>query len=176
MQLTGRSCLLDRQRSPAADPQCSADDSEVEVLERLGRVRPLAIASCIALAACATASGVRTIGGAPGYSIRYVSAAPKPGTTLAAGQNVTLTLTVAYRLEVAEKGRVVAVLQREDNSPLLPGRKQASVEVVKGSGQTTLSDEFEVPHGTRTVKLFVPLVPSGFTHTSGELLIEYPVR
>jgi hypothetical protein len=105
-----------------------------------------------------------------------VSATPKPGTTLAAGQHVTLTLIVAYRLEVAENGRVVVVLQKDDNSPLLPGRQQASVEVVKGSGQATLSDEFEVPHGTRAVRLFVPLVPEGFNHTSGEFLIEYPVR
>jgi hypothetical protein len=131
------------------------------------------------LTSCATSgatSGVRNVGRARGYSIQYVDITPTPGTVLARGQSVALALTVRYTLEVAEKGRILMVLQKNDNSPLIPGRKQASVEVVKGTGETTLSDTFEVPTGVRVVRLFVPLRPEGVDPTSGELLIEYPVR
>ena len=111
-----------------------------------------------------------------GYSIRYVDATPKRGTYLRVGQHVVFTVTVAYKLSVTEKGFVGLVLEREDNSPLTPGHKQVIKEVPRGAGEITLIDEVEIPGGTRLVRLFVPIRPDGYTHTSGEVVIEYPIR
>jgi hypothetical protein len=122
------------------------------------------------------------IGGIPasfadqGYSIRCVDATPKRGTYLRVGEHVMLSVTLAYKLSVREKGFVGLVLEKDDNSPLTPGHKQVIKEVSRGSGEITLTDEFDVPSGTSLVRLFVPIRPDGYTRTSGEVVIEYPIR
>ena len=45
----------------------------------------------------------------------------------------------------------------------------------RGKGSATLTQSFVVPAGSNEVRLFIPLVPSGITHTTGELVIRYPV-
>jgi hypothetical protein len=111
-----------------------------------------------------------------GYSIHYVSSTPKRGTRLSVGDHVALSVTVAYKLSGTDKGKIALVLQKADNTQLTPGRKQVEAAVSRGSGETTLTDEFDVPTGTSLVRLFVPLIPAGYTHTSGEVVIEYPVK
>jgi hypothetical protein len=138
-------------------------------------VPPLALLTTVCLAGCATTTA-RTSGGAPGYSLELVSVTPRPGTPLSAGQPVTVTIVARYRLEVAEKGKVVAVLQKADNSPLIPNRPQAFVEVLKGTGETTLTDTFEVPREIPLLRLLVFLAPEGLSQVSRQRLIEYPVE
>ncbi len=121
-------------------------------------------------------SGPRTVFADSGYAISYVSATPKRGTHLLVGDHIALSVTVAYKLTVTDKGKIAIVLQKGDNSPLTPGRKQVMTEVSRGSGEITLTDEFDVPAGTSLVRLFIPLQPTGYTHTSGEVVIEYPVK
>jgi hypothetical protein len=111
-----------------------------------------------------------------GYSIGYVRATPKRGTHLVVGDHVVLSVTVKYKLYVTDTGTITLVLQKDDDSLLMPGHKQVKAEVSRGSGQTTLTDEFDVPAGTRSVRLFIPLTPTGYPRTSGEVLIEYPVK
>jgi hypothetical protein len=111
----------------------------------------------------------------PGYSIRYVSVTPKRGTRLRVLEHVVLTVTVAYELTVADKGLVTLVLV-DDNAEPIPGQKQVSTWVSRGSDEVTLEDKFDVPlERTKSVRLCVSLVPQGYSKTSGECIIEYPV-
>ena len=142
------------------------------------RVRFTPVCAAV-LAACATAAPspyVRNVGSADGYAIRYVRSSPRPGTTLDPGRKVTLSMTVAYDLSIADSGAVALVLQRETSAQLIRGREQVMRVVRRGSGRVTLTDEFVVPRGIRTVKLFVPLMPAGQRGAGGELLIDFPVR
>jgi len=119
---------------------------------------------------------VMNVGSAQGYSIRYVRAIPAPGTPLAVGEHVRLSITVSFDLQVATRGTIVVVLQRDGDLPLFPGRDQAFRDVGKGSGEVTVADEFDVPDGAREVLVYVPLAPEGFRTTQGEIRIRYPVR
>jgi hypothetical protein len=114
-------------------------------------------------------------GSAKGYSIALVSAFPAPGTIVGVGQTVEFKITVSYQLSVASKGSILLVVQDETDKNLLGDRKQQSQSVVGGKGTVTLTDSFVVPAGSSEVRLFIPLVPSGISHTSGELVIRYPV-
>jgi hypothetical protein len=115
-------------------------------------------------------------GSAEGYSIALVSASPAPGTIMGVGQTVKFKITVSYQLSVADKGSVLLVVQDETNKNLLGDRKQQSQSVKRGKGTVTLTDSFVVPAGSNEVLLFMPLVPSGISHTSGELVMRYPVK
>jgi hypothetical protein len=111
-----------------------------------------------------------------GYSIRLVKVNPKRGTHLVVGEHVAVSITVKYKLAATEKGKVALVIQKDDNSFVSPGHQQIRKEIARGSGEATLSDEFDVPPGTTLIRLFVPLVPEGYAHTSGEVVVEYPVQ
>jgi hypothetical protein len=114
-------------------------------------------------------------GSAKGYSMKLESASPAPGTLLTIGQTVEFTVTVSYQLSIADVGAITLVVQDETNKNLLGGRKQHSQSVDRGKGTVTLTDTIVVPAGSKEVRLFIPLVPSGIRKTSGELLIRYPV-
>lgn len=114
-------------------------------------------------------------GSAEGYSVTLESASPEPGTPLTIGQMVEFKIRISYRLSIAESGAVILVLQDETNKSLSGDRKQKSQTVNKGTGSITLTDSFIVPAGGKEVRLFIPLVPTGLSNTSGELLIRYPV-
>jgi hypothetical protein len=58
---------------------------------------------------------------------------------------------------------------------LLGDVKQPSQTVDRGKGTVTLTESFVVPAGSNEVRLFIPLVPSGISDTSGELVIRYPL-
>jgi tetratricopeptide (TPR) repeat protein len=111
-----------------------------------------------------------------GYWIRYVASTPTRDTTLRAGEHVKLSVTVGYRLTAATAGNIALVLQKVDNSELIPGRQQVIKQVSQGSGEITLTDEFDVPSGVNLIRLFIPLIPNAYRHTEGEVLIEFPVK
>lgn len=111
-----------------------------------------------------------------GYWIRYIASTPTRDTTLKAGEHVKLSVTVGYRLTNSAEGNIALVLQKVDNSELIPGHPQVIKQVSQGSGELTLTDEFDVPIGVKLVRLFIPLIPSGYSHTEGEVVIEFPVK
>ena len=123
----------------------------------------------------AWAVGPRPVPGVPSDSIDYVSATPKRNTELTAGDHVTLTVKVKYELHVADSGTMVLVLQKDDDSPVWTGIRQAQTSVHRGTGEATLTQEFNVPAGTKMIRAFVPLVPIGHSQSSADLAIEYPV-
>jgi hypothetical protein len=114
-------------------------------------------------------------GSAEGYSIKLESASPTPGTPLAVGQTVEFKIRVSYQLSIADTGVVVLVVQDEANKNLMGDRKQQSQPAARGHGDLTLIENVVVPSDAKEVRLFVPIVPNGISHTSGELLIRYPV-
>ena len=114
-------------------------------------------------------------GSAEGYSIKLESASPAPGTPLTVGQTVEFKIRVSYRLSIADSGAIILVVQDEANKNLLGDRKQESQPATRGHGTLTLTERFVVPAGSKEIRLFIPLVPNGISHTSGELLIRYPV-
>jgi hypothetical protein len=114
-------------------------------------------------------------GSAKGYSIKLESATPAPGTPLTVGQTVEFKIRVSYQLSIADSGTIILVVQDEANKNLLGDRKQQSQPTTHGHGTLTLIDSFVVPAGSKEVRLFIPLVPSGISNTSGELLIRYPI-
>ena len=114
-------------------------------------------------------------GSADGYSIKLESASPAPGSPVTAGQTVEFKITVSYQLSIADNGAILAVVQDETDKNLLAGKKQPSQSVNRGKGTATLTVSLLVPTGSSEVRLFIPLVPNGISHTSGELVMRYPV-
>jgi hypothetical protein len=114
-------------------------------------------------------------GSAKGYSIKLESASPSPGTPLTVGQTVESKIVVSYRLTIADKGSILVVVQDETDKNLLADKNQRSQSVERGKGTVTLTESFVVPPGSNEIRLFIPLVPGGMSHTSGELVIRYPV-
>ena len=114
-------------------------------------------------------------GSAKGYSIKLESASPTPGTPLIAGRTVEFKIRVSYQLSIADSGTIVLVVQGEANKNLLGDRKQQTQAVTRGKGSMMLTDSLVVPAGSKEVRLFMPLVPNGINHTSGELVVRYPV-
>ena len=114
-------------------------------------------------------------GSAKGYSIKLESASPAPGTPITVGQTVEFKIAVSYQMSIAEKGAILMVVQDETDKNLLADQKQPSQSVDRGKGTATLTGNLLVPAGSREVRLFIPLVPSGIGHTSGELVIRYPI-
>jgi hypothetical protein len=116
------------------------------------------------------------VNGTPeGYSVQLVSAVPAPGTQIFRGQALQFKVTIAYRLSIADTGSIVLVVQDENNKSLTGDQPQQSQIVEQGQGTVTLTQSFIVPAGGNEVRLFVPLVPNGVEHTSGELILRYPV-
>jgi hypothetical protein len=114
-------------------------------------------------------------GSADGYSIKLESASPAPGTPVTAGQTVEFKITVSYQLSIADNGAILMVVQDETDKNLLADKKQPSQSVHRGKGTATLTVSLLVPAGSSEIRLFIPLVPNGISHTSGELVIRYPV-
>jgi hypothetical protein len=114
-------------------------------------------------------------GSAKGYSIKLESASPAPGAPITVGQTVEFKVAVSYQLSIADKGSILMVVQDETDKNLMTDKKQPSQSVDRGKGTVTLTESLLVPAGSNEVRLFIPLVPSGITHTSGELVVRYPV-
>jgi hypothetical protein len=114
-------------------------------------------------------------GSAQGYSIKLESASPAPGTPVTVGQTVEFKITASYKLSIADNGAILMIVQDETDKNLLADKKRLSQSVDRGKGRVTLTESLVVPAGSNEVRLFVPLVPSGISHTSGELVIRYPV-
>jgi len=127
--------------------------------------------------ACATSTrAVKNIGGAPDYSVSFVSADPEPGSVLTPGQTASIAVTVKYSLQARATGRVLLIFENEANRLVESTRHQASQEVARGSGEITVSDSLTLPPDIRELHVFVPLVTHGMLRTSGELMITYPVK
>jgi hypothetical protein len=114
-------------------------------------------------------------GSAKGYAIHLEAASPVPGTPLHVGETIVFKISVSYRLTIAEKGTVIVVLQDDNDKSLSAGTPQQSQTVARGDGTLTLEQSFVVPADVNEVRLFIPLVPDGLTHTDGELVLRYPV-
>jgi hypothetical protein len=114
-------------------------------------------------------------GSGKGYSIKLESASPAPGTPITVGQTVEFKIAVSYQLSIAEKGAILVIVQDETDKNLLADKNQPSQSVDRGKGTVTLTQSLVVPARSGEVRLFIPLVPSGISHTSGELVLRYPV-
>ena len=114
-------------------------------------------------------------GSAKGYSIALESAWPAPGTPVTVGQTVEFKITASYKLSIADNGAILMIVQDETDKNLLADAKQPSQSANRGKGTVTLTESFVVPAGSNEIRLFIPLVPSGISHASGELVIRYPV-
>jgi hypothetical protein len=114
-------------------------------------------------------------GSADGYSIKLDSASPAAGTPISVGQTVEFKIRVSYHLSMTGKGSILFLVQDETDKNLLADKKQSTQSVDRGKGTVTLTESLVVPAGSNEIRLFIPLVPSGVSHTSGELVIRYPV-
>ena len=114
-------------------------------------------------------------GSANGYSIKLDSASPAAGTPITVGQTVEFKIRASYQLSIADKGSILFIAQDETDRNLMADKQQPSQSVDRGKGTVVLTESLVVPAGCNEVRLFIPLVPSGISHTSGELVIRYPV-
>jgi hypothetical protein len=130
---------------------------------------------CVAKAADAPMPWSFVNGSAQGYSIQLKSASPPPGTSLIAGLTTEFKITVSYELSIADKGSILLVIQDETDKSLSADKKQLSESANRGKGTVTLTESLVVPAGSNEIRLFIPLVPNGLSHTSGEVVIRYPV-
>jgi hypothetical protein len=114
-------------------------------------------------------------GSASGYSIKLDSASPAAGTPIAVGQTVEFTIRVSYQLSIADRGSILFIAQDETDKSLIADKEQLRHSVNRGKGTLVMTQSFVVPAGCNEVRLFIPLVPSGISHTTGELVLRYPV-
>jgi len=133
----------------------------------------IVIASVIGLALAGNARPID----APTDSIALERASPPVGTTLVAGQDVEIALTVKYELRGADSGTVALVIEDDKFRPILPkGRDQQSADVKRGSGEVTLTDKVPVQPRFRSLEVYVPLVRDGSKGTKTFVHVSYPVR
>jgi hypothetical protein len=111
---------------------------------------------------------------ADGYTIDLIEVQPAPGTPLVGGSAIVFAVKVRYTLSVAQHGSIVLVFQDEQNRPAT--KTQVNQHVDKPSGEVSLSERVAIPTDASELRLFIPLVPQGVTHTSGEVTIRYPIR
>ena len=111
-----------------------------------------------------------------GYSVSLIRITPEPGTPLHPGARVPFAVTVISRLEVADNGVVVLVLQDRTGRTLTTGRPQAFTPVRRGTTEVTVTDTLLIPHDIDGVQLFIVLAPEGYATTEGEVVRNYPVR
>lgn len=133
-------------------------------------------ASSVAAQQGAANPHVGRVGTSTGYATRFVSASPRPGDTLTAGDTINLSVTIDYTLEVTSQGILALVLQRPSGGPLIRRHRQVMIPIDRGSGRKTLEDRFVVPADAPGIHLFVPLGPEGHPETSGDLVIRYFIR
>ena len=102
---------------------------------------------------------------------------PALGTTLAPGQTVIFTGTAGYTLNSAGTGILVMVIQDQADQALQAPGTQPNAQVVRGSGQATLSQTIMLPGtGITSVRLFFLLAPMGSTSTTSVATVSYPVK
>jgi hypothetical protein len=112
---------------------------------------------------------------AQGYAIDLVDVKPAPGTPLAAGHFVNFLVKVRYSLSIANHGTIVLVFEDENDHSAAPKGPQVMQKVDGPGGEVTLREGITVPTLAKELRLFVPLVPDGITHTTGEVTIRYPI-
>jgi|RhiMethySRZTD1v2_1073278.scaffolds.fasta_scaffold578553_2 hypothetical protein len=98
---------------------------------------------------------------------------PPTTTVLRRGTQVTITVTARYTLGSASEGRLVLVLQDQNNQVIGPPQPEA--RVLRGQGNVTLSNTLTVPASAAIVRVFVPLTPQGATSTSTVATVTYTV-
>jgi hypothetical protein len=98
-----------------------------------------------------------------------------PRLSRARGHKFPFRVLPSYQLSIADKGSILVVVQDETDRNLLAEKKQPGQPVNAGKGTATLMESLVIPDGSNEVRLFIPLVPSGISHTSGELVMRYPV-
>jgi hypothetical protein len=112
---------------------------------------------------------------ADGYAIDLVDVKPAPGTPLAAGNSVDFFATVKYSLSITRRGRIFLIFEDENDHMINPKRTVVIQQVSSPSGELTLKGRIAVPIYAKELRLFIPLDPQGFSHTTGEVTIRYPI-
>ena len=110
---------------------------------------------------------------ADGYAIDLVDVKPAPGPPLTAGDSVDFLAKVKYSLSIARKGAIVLVFEDEKDKPY---GSQVMQRVDRPRGEITLTERLTVPTHAKELRLFIPLVPDGLVHTTGEITIRYPIE
>lgn len=113
---------------------------------------------------------------AEGYAIDLVDVRPAPGTPLVAGDSVDFVAQVKYSLSIAGHGAIVLVFENENDHSLKPKAPLVNQRVDSPGGEVNLRERITVPTDTKELRLFIPLVPDGLVHTTGEVTIRYPIR
>ena len=107
-------------------------------------------------------------------TISLVTIAPPDGTTLSAGQVVSLTATVSYELNGADSGEIKMVIQAQTSIQSGPA---PIVEIGRGSGMVTLSDQVTIPAtGVTTIYVNFSLKLTGQTFYDIMSSASYPVQ
>jgi hypothetical protein len=136
----------------------------------------LAVVGALSALACATHPRGPGNPRQGGYSVTLVDVDPPEGAVLRAGARGVFAATVRYKLSAADAGRIVMVLQDQSGRNLKGNEAQASVAVAKGEGTATIRDSVTIPVGSRRMTLFIPLIPDGFSRTSGEVVVHYRIE
>lgn len=110
---------------------------------------------------------------ADGYAIDLVDVKPAPGTPLVAGDSVNFSVKVRYSLSITSHGMIVLVFENEKNALKA---SEITRRVNSPGGDVTLKERITVPAHAKELRLFIPLVPEGFVHTTGEVTVRYPIK
>lgn len=109
-----------------------------------------------------------------GYAIDLVDVKPAPGTPLTAGEAMDFLAEVKYSLSIRTHGRIFLIFE-DENDHMIKRSPMVIRNVDSPGGVVTLKDRITIPTRTKELRLFIPLDPEGFRHTTGEVTIRYPI-
>lgn len=81
---------------------------------------------------------------------------------------------VKYSLSIRSHGRIFLIFENE-NDHMIEGHPLVLRNVDSPGGEVTLKDRITIPTRSKELRLFIPLDPEGFAHTTGEVTIRYPI-
>ena len=105
------------------------------------------------------------------------SLTPATGTTLTAGDRVTVTATVTCTIVNSDGGHTALLITNQANQTLNAPPSDAAVATLpKGTTTVTLTDTITVPPSGSTVKVVLPLFINGSNATRMARTVDYAVR
>ncbi len=78
-------------------------------------------------------------------------------------------------MSVSKSGKITLVFRDENNGRVIPNDPRAYVEVNDSANVASLANVVTVPSDAKELRVFVPIIPEGLKHTTGEVTIRYPI-
>jgi hypothetical protein len=114
-------------------------------------------------------------GSADGYSIKLQAATPQPGTELRAGQAVDFIVLISSELSLKDEADILLAAESEANQKPDWDAALQRIHVTPGERSVTFEHMIAVPSGSKELRLFITLQPTGAERIAEVLVLRYPI-